>query len=76
MIDEEIMEESAPAEPLVSLGQLYTAEQVAAYLQLNVMTVMRYTKAGALGSIKFGRAVRYSKQQVEDFVNSYSRVGA
>ena len=75
MIDDELLEDSTP-EGVVPLGQLYTVEQVATYLQLNTMTVMRYAKSGVLGSIKFGRAVRFSKQQVEDFVSSFTRVGA
>jgi len=75
MIADELLEDTTP-EGVVPLGQLYTVEQVATYLQLNTMTVMRYAKSGALGSIKFGRAVRFSKQQLEDFVNSFTRVGA
>ncbi|HXF81319.1 MAG TPA: helix-turn-helix domain-containing protein [bacterium] len=52
------------------MTELLTVEQVAAYLQLNRLTVYRYIREGRLPAIKLGKAYRIRKADVEAFLES------
>ena len=52
----------------MKIDKFYTAEQLAEALQLNVMTIYRYIKAGKLKAYKFGKDFRIDKKEFERFV--------
>lgn len=52
----------------MKIDKFYTAEQLAEALQLNVMTIYRYIKAGKLKAYKFGKEFRIDKKEFERFV--------
>lgn len=52
----------------VSIDGLLTAQEAAKLLTVSPRTVWALTKAGALPSIRIGRSVRYSRQDIEAFI--------
>ncbi len=48
--------------------EFYKAEYLANLLQVNIMTIYRYIKAGKLKAYKFGKEFRIDKNEFEDFV--------
>lgn len=50
---------------------LMTVAQVAAYLQLNKLTVHRYIREGRLTASKIGKAYRVRKADVDAFLESH-----
>jgi excisionase family DNA binding protein len=52
------------------MPELLTVEQVAAYLQLNRLTVYRYIREGRLPAVKLGKAYRIRQADVEAFLES------
>lgn len=51
-------------------SELLTVDQVAAYLQLNRLTVYRYIRDGRLPASKLGKAYRIRKADVDAFLDS------
>ena len=49
---------------------LMTVEQVAAYLQLNKLTVYRYIREGRIPAARLGKAYRVRKSDVDAFLES------
>lgn len=58
--------------PRSPLGQtdLLTVEQVAAYLQLNKLTVYRYIREGRIPAARLAKAYRVRKSDVDAFLES------
>lgn len=52
--------------------EFYTALELADKLQLNVMTIYRYIKAGRLKAYKIGKEYRIGKLEFEKFLNKVS----
>lgn len=52
----------------MKLEKFYTAEELAEALQLNIMTIYRYIKAGKLKAYKFGKEFRVDKKEFEKFI--------
>jgi excisionase family DNA binding protein len=50
--------------------EIMTVEQVAAYLQLNKMTIYRYIRARHLRAARIGKAFRIRKADVDAFLQS------
>ena len=48
--------------------EFYKAEELAEKLQLNIMTIYRYIKAGRLKAYKIGKGYRIDKQEFETFL--------
>jgi len=48
----------------------YKAEELAEMLQVNIMTIYRYIKAGRLKAIKIGRDFRIDKKEFDRFLKS------
>jgi excisionase family DNA binding protein len=48
--------------------EFYMAQELADKLQVNVMTIYRYIKAGKLKAYKFGKEFRIDKKEFEDFL--------
>jgi excisionase family DNA binding protein len=53
-----------------SRTDLMTVEQVAAYLQLNKLTVYRYIREGRIPAARLGKAYRVRKSDVDAFLDS------
>ena len=53
----------------MKIDKFYTAEELAEALQVNIMTIYRYIKAGKLTAYKFGKEFRIDKKEFERFVN-------
>ncbi len=51
-------------------GQVMTVEQVAAYLQLNRLTVYRYIREGQIPATKIGKAYRVLRADLDRFLES------
>jgi len=51
--------------------EFYRAEELAEKLQVNVMTIYRYIKAGKLRAYKFGKEFRIEKKEFESFLNEH-----
>lgn len=49
---------------------LMTVGQVAAYLQLNKLTIYRYVREGRIPAAKLGKAYRIRRADVEQFIDS------
>ena len=47
----------------------YTARELADKLDMNVMTIYRYIKAGKLGAYKLGKEFRIERAEFERFMN-------
>jgi excisionase family DNA binding protein len=52
--------------------EFYTAHDLAKKLDLNVMTIYRYIKAGKLKAHKIGKEFRISKVEFERFLKNTS----
>jgi excisionase family DNA binding protein len=52
--------------------EIYTPEEVAEKLKLNVNTVWRYIKDGKLQAAKFGNRYRISEDQLREFFERMS----
>jgi excisionase family DNA binding protein len=50
----------------------YKAEDLAEQLEVNIMTIYRYIKAGRLKAYKLGREFRIEKSDFNKFLNSVS----
>lgn len=48
----------------------YRAEELAEMLQVNIMTIYRYIKAGKLQAYKIGKEFRIDKSTFEEFLKS------
>lgn len=48
----------------------YKAEDLAKSLEVNIMTVYRYIKAGRLKAYKIGREFRIDKNEFNNFLNN------
>lgn len=53
----------------MSEQEFYTAEQLAEKLQVNIMTIYRYIKAGKLTAYKIGKEYRIDNNEFERFMN-------
>lgn len=47
----------------------YTAQELADKLQVNIMTIYRYIKAGKLKAYKIGKEFRIDKAEFKRFMN-------
>lgn len=47
----------------------YKAEDLAEQLEVNIMTIYRYIKAGRLRAYKLGREFRIEKKDFDNFLN-------
>ncbi len=52
--------------------EFYRAEDLADKLDVNIMTIYRYIKAGKLKAYKIGKEYRIDKQEFETFLNKVS----
>jgi excisionase family DNA binding protein len=52
--------------------QLLTVDQLASFLQVCPETVRRYVRSGDIKAVKLGRALRFSREQIEDFINRFA----
>jgi len=52
--------------------KLLTVPQLAAFLQVGEETVRRYTRSGELKCSKLGRQLRFSKEQIEEFLYRFA----
>ncbi len=50
----------------------YLAEELAAKLRVNVMTIYRYIKAGKLKAYKIGKEFRIGKKEFDGFLKKVS----
>lgn len=50
----------------------YKAEDLAKSLEVNIMTIYRYIKAGRLGAYKIGREFRIDKNEFQSFLKKVS----
>lgn len=48
--------------------EFYTAHELAEKLQLNIMTIYRYIKAGRLKAYKIGKEFRIDKKEFNKFL--------
>ena len=59
-----------PSRPNGAWSDILTVDQVAAYLQLNRLTVYRYIREGRLRASKVGKAYRIRKADVDWFLDT------
>ena len=52
--------------------EFYRAEDLAEKLDVNIMTIYRYIKAGKLKAYKIGKEFRIDKQDFDQFLKSAS----
>ena len=52
--------------------EFYKAENLAELLEVNIMTIYRYIKAGRLKAYKIGRDFRIDKAEFNKFLNKVS----
>lgn len=52
--------------------EFYKAEDLAKILEVNIMTIYRYIKAGRLKAYKIGREFRIGKKEFQYFLNRAS----
>lgn len=52
--------------------EFYKAEELAEKLQVNIMTIYRYIKAGKLNAYKIGKEYRIGKNEFETFLKKVS----
>lgn len=52
--------------------KLLTVAQLAVFLQVSEESVRRYTRSGDLKCSKLGRQLRFSKAQIEDFLQRFA----
>lgn len=51
--------------------EFYTAEELANKLEVNIMTIYRYIKAGKLNAYKIGKEFRIDQREFESFLNKH-----
>jgi excisionase family DNA binding protein len=56
--------------PTIKQKPFYKAEELADLLEVNIMTIYRYIKAGRLQALKIGRDYRIDKKEFARFLNS------
>ena len=49
--------------------EFYTAEDLAKKLDVNIMTIYRYIKAGKIKAYKLGKEFRIDKEEFNNFLN-------
>lgn len=52
--------------------EFYKAEDLAKKLDVNIMTIYRYIKAGKIRAYKFGKEFRVEKSEFESFLKKAS----
>ena len=52
-------------------ADLMTVDQVAAYLQLNKLTVYKFIRAGDLPAVRLGRSFRIRRADVDQFLEAH-----
>ena len=52
--------------------EFYKAEELAQKLEVNIMTIYRYIKAGKLRAYKIGKEFRISKKDFDNFLKKAS----
>lgn len=52
--------------------EFYTAEELAAKLRVNIMTIYRYIKAGKVRAYKIGKEYRIIKTEFDSFLKKVS----
>lgn len=52
--------------------EFYKAEELAKLLEVNIMTIYRYIKAGRLKAHKIGRDFRIDKKEFQSFLKKVS----
>lgn len=55
---------------MIKEKKFYKAEELAELLEVNIMTIYRYIKAGKLKAHKIGRDFRIGKSEFNRFLNS------
>jgi len=50
--------------------EFYTAQELAEKLQVNIMTIYRYIKAGKLKAYKIGKEFRIDKDEFDNFLDN------
>ena len=55
------------------MEQLYTLDQVAELLQVSRRTVLRFIERGELVGVKVGRAWRFTKEDLQDYLETQKR---
>lgn len=61
-------------ETSLSAEELLTPAQAAEILKVHKATILRHAKAGTLKSYRIARAIRFSRQQLFDFLNTQQGV--
>ena len=54
------------------LNDVLTVSEVARYLRVNPQTVYRKAKAGQLPAVRIGRAIRFRRTELEDWLKGLS----
>ena len=54
------------------LSDVMTVTEVAEYLRVNPQTVYRKAKAGELPAVRIGRAIRFRKAELEEWMKTVS----
>ncbi len=52
------------------LDRIYTTEQVANFLQIHPLTVLKYINSGKLKAVKLGRIYRVTETHLQKFLES------
>ncbi len=55
------------------LNDMLTVSEVARYLRVNPQTVYRKAKAGELPAVRIGRAIRFRRTELEEWLKAPSR---
>lgn len=55
---------------MIKEKEFYKAEDLAKLLEVNIMTIYRYIKAGRLEAYKIGREFRIKKESFNKFLNN------
>lgn len=55
---------------MIKEKEFYKAEDIAELLEVNIMTIYRYIKAGRLKAYKIGREFRIDKVEFNKFLSS------
>lgn len=61
---------------MVEKEELYTLDEVAAYLKLSPITLRRYIKDNDLVATKIGRSYRVKESDLYEFINRKTKSGA
>ena len=51
------------------LNDILTVSEVAKYLRINPQTVYRKAKTGELPAVRIGRAIRFRRTELEEWLN-------